>query len=230
MNHSQLCFCTLVGQRESSWPVDPQPQLCPISSLSEPALLLLLLPILSDQPACRSLHFSPSQLLQTASPALWMRPLPLPALLPQPLQLDARPPPVGGSGPMVESAAPLEAHLPLGGCPSDSPLPAQDLSQRKSLAAEAGGGGHFSLLVPPLSASLAGRTVYYSKGGIQSAGLEMGGHCSGGWPGSGRLGCVGATPPPQRWAGVAPYPGSSPTGPGAGGHLESLRLCQEGSS
>lgn len=95
---------------------------------------------------------------------------------------------------MVEPAAPTEAHLPLGGCPSDSPLPARNLSQRKSLAAEAGGGGHFSLPAPPLSASLAGHTVYYSKGGIWSAGLEMGGHCNWGWPGSGSLGCVGWAP------------------------------------
>lgn len=110
---------------------------------------------------------------------------------------------------MVEPAAPTEAHLPLCGCPSDSPLPARDLSQRKSLAAQAGGGGHFSLPAPPLSASLAGHTVYYSKGGIWSAGLEMGGHCKWGWPGSGRLGRVGC--PPGL---VAPDPGSSPAGLG----------------
>lgn len=95
---------------------------------------------------------------------------------------------------MVEPAAPTEAHLPLGGCPSDSPLPARHLSQRKSLAAEAGGVGHFSLPAPPLPASLAGHTVYYSKGGIWSAGLEMGGHCNWGWPGFGRLGSVGWAP------------------------------------
>lgn len=95
---------------------------------------------------------------------------------------------------MVEPAAPTEAHLPLGGCPSDSPLPARDLSQRKSLAAAAGGGGHLGLPAPPRSASLAGHTVYYSKGGIWSAGLEMGGHCNWGWPGSGSRGCVGWAP------------------------------------
>lgn len=50
---------------------------------------------------------------------------------------------------MAEPAAPTEAHLPLSGCPSGSLLPARDLSQRKSLAAEAGGGGHFSLLPLP---------------------------------------------------------------------------------
>lgn len=77
---------------------------------------------------------------------------------------------------MAEPASTTEAYLSLGGCPSGSPLPTRDLSQRKSLAAEAGGGGHFSLPAPPLLASLAGHTVYYSKGGIWSAGLEMGGH------------------------------------------------------
>lgn len=78
---------------------------------------------------------------------------------------------------MVEPRAPAETPLPLDGCPSDYPLPARDLSQRKSLAAEAGGGGHFSFPAPLLlPASLAGHTVYYSKGGIWSAGLEMGGH------------------------------------------------------
>lgn len=30
---------------------------------------------------------------------------------------------------------------------------------------------------PPLPVSLAGYTVYYSKGGIWPAGQEMGGHC-----------------------------------------------------
>lgn len=118
---------------------------------------------------------------------------------------------------MAEPAAPTEAHLPLGGCPLGSPLPARDLSQRKSLAAQAGGGGHFSLPAPLLPASLAGHTVYYSKGGICSAGLEMGGHCNQGWPGSGRLGHAG-------WAPRSPDPGSFPAGPQAGGSLESLRL------
>lgn len=92
------------------------------------------------------------------------------------LQLVARPLPAGRSSATVEPAAPTEAYLPLSGCLSGSPLPARDLSQRKSLAVEAGGRGHFSLLAQPLPTSLAGHTVYYSKGGIWSACLEMGGH------------------------------------------------------
>lgn len=136
-------------------------------------------------------------------------------LLPQPLQLDANLPPARGSSAMVEPRAPTEAHRPLGGCPSDSPFPARELSQRKPLAAEAGGGGHFSFPAPPrLPASLAGHTVYYSKGGIWSAGLEMGGHSNQGWPGSGRLGPSGL-PPLTHTSRAAPDPASFPAGLGA---------------
>lgn len=49
---------------------------------------------------------------------------------------------------MVEPRTPTEAYLTLGGCPSDSPFPARDLSQRKSLAADAGGRGVISASLP----------------------------------------------------------------------------------
>lgn len=95
------------------------------------------------------------------------------------LQLDTRPPwaTQRALDAQAEPTGPTEAHLPLSGCPSGSPLPARDVGQRKSLAAQ-GGGGHISVfLPPPLPDTLAGHTVYYSKGGIWPAGQEMGGHC-----------------------------------------------------
>lgn len=80
------------------------------------------------------------------------------------------------AAPQWRQQPPQRPIFPLVGASLDPPLPARDLSQRKSLAVEAGGRGHFSLLARPFPTSLAGHTVYYSKGGIWSAGLEMGGH------------------------------------------------------
>lgn len=93
---------------------------------------------------CRNLPDAPSTVIPLASLQGW------------PQQLDTRPPSAAqtASGTLAEPTGPTEVHIPLGGCPSGSPLPARDAGQRKSLAAQAGGG--FTLAFFPSSQSLPG--------------------------------------------------------------------------
>lgn len=191
-------------------PLLPSP---PGSSLSNSALPFLLLPIpLTSLP--EGLLIPPHSSLLTLPETKPSPPTapPLLSLLLQPLQLDASLPPARGSSAETEPAAPTEAHVPLAGCPSCSPLPARDPSQRKSLAAQAGGGGHLSLPAapsqPPWLATLFiilkeefGRLAWRWEVTATRAGLAL-----------------------EGWAPNSLDPGSSPAGRGAGGSSEFLRL------